>query len=1102
MKSFFLVGFFGLMLMVYPSFGQAGDDQADDFYKIGKEKYEAGKYQEGADNFRNAFDTYLKEGNILGEVKSLNLLGECFANLNQCDAALKALNQSLELTKVNFKSISLEVADAYYYLARAQGGCARNYETAIPNMHRSIFIKRKLVGEKPELALNYSFIGYMFLSQGKYDSAGYYLNRAFSIQQKFLAADDQELANTLFLLGRLAENKSELTTALDFLQQSLAIRIGKLHAAHPNISNSLQQLGSVYQKIGNTDRALEYYKKGLAIRIQSLGANHANVAASYYAIGNLYGNVFNYAQAIDYTRQGNAIMRNIYGDKSDILPTYEAYLAKMYGKINNHASALAAFTTAQRSAEKNLKPDHLYLGIVYNIIGEYYADQNETARANEYLLKALVIFRKGGSSNAVREADVLAKLGAIQEKSGDITATIKNYNHALALYQSKMGDKNPKVATIFQLMADAQVNQKKFESGLKYYQKSFAALAPDFADTLGLSNPMLMNLENKSLAVRIAGKKALALQMWHKQTAKQQHLQVSLETDLFAITLAQELSRDYEFESSKADLNQELEALFHRAVESAYQLHLTTGDQRYLETAFALSEKSKATLLLENARDESAKLLAGVPDSLIRQERDTEIAWAFHRNQLYRAQLVKDTAALSKQEQLIFKLQEKYADMRSDLEKNFPAYYRIKHAAVEPVLASTQAQLATDVCLLEFFTTPQSVFRFTITQSQIKLDKLKKDSAFTTLLNNYQNSLTDANFIVNQPQAADALYTTSAHELYNALLKSALEKQAIARIIIVPDDQLAQLNFGTLLIQPVKSSKPDYKNLEYVTKQWRISYAYSASWLQQNQSANKTYVKKFGGFAPAYSGNAFTPVDSTKHPLTYLAMRSGNLALPGAVKEIESIQSIMTGDVWTNEHATETNFKQNAGQYHVLHLAMHTLINNENPQYSELLFHAANDTQSDGLLTVAEIYNMKLNAAMVVLSACSSGAGKLQAGEGPISLSRAFSYAGSPSVVMSYWKVPDDATSTIMQNFYTELLNGTAKDEALRKAQLKFLNETTDPVYQHPYFWSGLVLTGSVTPIASSWYSNVGVVITWVVLAIIGIYFIIRMKREWAIKDE
>ncbi len=156
----------------------------------------------------------------------------------------------------------------------------------------------------------------------------------------------------------------------------------------------------------------------------------------------------------------------------------------------------------------------------------------------------------------------------------------------------------------------------------------------------------------------------------------------------------------------------------------------------------------------------------------------------------------------------------------------------------------------------------------------------------------------------------------------------------------------------------------------------------------------------------------------------------------------------MQGKAWLAREATERNFKENANNYGILHLAMHGLLNDQDPMFSKLLF-IQNDTLEGGFLNAAEIYD--LNAQLAVISACNTASGKINRGEGIMSLSRAFMYAGCPSIVASLWKAPDAATSKIMVHFYENLNKGLTKSEAIRQAKLAYL-EDNPGISSHPFF--------------------------------------------------
>lgn len=182
-------------------------------------------------------------------------------------------------------------------------------------------------------------------------------------------------------------------------------------------------------------------------------------------------------------------------------------------------------------------------------------------------------------------------------------------------------------------------------------------------------------------------------------------------------------------------------------------------------------------------------------------------------------------------------------------------------------------------------------------------------------------------------------------------------------------------------------------------------------------------------------------------------------------KEAISIGQHLSGVSLTNQFAVERRFKKEASQYSILHLAMHALVDDQDPMHSRLVFSQdATDTLEDGFLHAYELYSMDLSADLAVLSACETGYGKMERGEGIMSLARAFAYAGCPSIVMSHWTVDDAASAKLMDHFYRYLSEGLSKDEALRQAKLTFL-EDASVQEANPFFWGNFVVIGDVSPI-------------------------------------
>jgi CHAT domain-containing protein len=195
-----------------------------------------------------------------------------------------------------------------------------------------------------------------------------------------------------------------------------------------------------------------------------------------------------------------------------------------------------------------------------------------------------------------------------------------------------------------------------------------------------------------------------------------------------------------------------------------------------------------------------------------------------------------------------------------------------------------------------------------------------------------------------------------------------------------------------------------------------------------------------------------------------------------------------------NEQATVAKFKEIAGNYKILHIATHGIVDNQNPVHSRLLFSPVT-MQTDGAdLQYNDLFNLQLNADLAVLSACNTGYGRNSEGEGIIALSRGFLYSGVPSLVISLWKVEDESTAAIMKSFYKYLKDGFSKDESLRKAKLDYLKKS-DKLSASPYYWSGFVNIGNKDPLH---LSNPSLNYLWLLLILIPVpgYLIHRRKRR------
>lgn len=298
-------------------------------------------------------------------------------------------------------------------------------------------------------------------------------------------------------------------------------------------------------------------------------------------------------------------------------------------------------------------------------------------------------------------------------------------------------------------------------------------------------------------------------------------------------------------------------------------------------------------------------------------------------------------------------------------------------------------------------------------------------------------------------------FVPHAHQLYQWLLKKPLKhlKPNIKHLQIIPDAQLNYLPFGVLIDSIPK--KPKYQNLPYLLQQKSISYAYSTTLLLENQQQKRSKASYlYGGFAPIYH------IDD----------------LSDGRENVEAQAKKFKGKSFLANQATKAQFLKSADQFQILHLAMHGVLDDKNPLYSKLRF-------TDQALHAADLYNIPLNADLAILSACNTGTGEIKKGEGVMSLSRAFTYAGCPSLLMSLWSVPDGGTAEVVDAFLEELQQGKTKDKALQTAQLNYLKNTSSDRL-HPMYWAGLVPSGNMQPVAFNPTCNCWWIIALILLII------------------
>jgi CHAT domain-containing protein len=353
--------------------------------------------------------------------------------------------------------------------------------------------------------------------------------------------------------------------------------------------------------------------------------------------------------------------------------------------------------------------------------------------------------------------------------------------------------------------------------------------------------------------------------------------------------------------------------------------------------------------------------------------------------------------------------------------------------------------------LLQYAVTDQSVFIFLLTQKDFRVHRV--DPSVLKNIGELQNL-----YPLSVKQ-----FREPAFALYNSLVRPLQSHFSGQKLLIVPDADLYYLNFE-MLVSENKASR--FSEMSYLVRDYTISYLLSASSAIQYAEANRWKVRNRALlFAPvftdqmksAYREKFATSGLNTEDDYLYLHRQ------PFALQAAEQIGSLIPNDFYKEQEAQEKLFKQSAPGYNILHLGTHAEVNPAMQLHSRFFFaqEPAADTigGDDGYLHVYEIYSLSLKAELAVLSACETGAGQLQKGEGIMSLAHSFMHAGCKSVVMSLWKIDEKTSMEITTAFYKYLSEGYSKSESLHKAKLELLGSPGGKL-AHPYYWAGLTLVG------------------------------------------
>ena len=941
----------------------------------------------------------------------------------------------------------------------------------------------------------YNRLGNFFFRQGRYHQADSILNKGISIAEKHLDVDDPLFGAANYVLGGIHIEFGHLDLARSIHAKSLENRILNHGATHPDVALGHYEIGRTFYLQSDYVKALELFQKALDIQLK-LDLEPKVLAHTYNAIGAVFYFIADYTNSKRYFEKG----LHAYLDGAEF--SYSVFSTSILNNLGavayqegDYEGAYDYYIKVRQWEQDNLPGDHPYVATTYFNIAEVYMETGKLEDAICYFNKALKMRIKiyGPLHNAVASSH--RNLGTSYLKSGDLKSALRHFRSALSIGQTVDINWEDR-AILFEKLADTFTAQEKIDSAHFYYdlaedtyRQMYAGIHPAVAEIFlkrsvlseskGDWNQALMSsqeafysvlkvgatapyglddFEHRTKAIDVLGRHARLTRLAYEQgEIGLDDLKEAISYLLLAVDLIRQKLALAVNEKSQIAFAERYASFFEEGIQMAFLIYRDLADPFYLNTAFVLMESNKGLTLNQSIQDRQDPIDFEVSDSLLTQERNIKVEIAYYEETILNQKGNRaghDTSLVKEFEDRLFYLQRDFEALKQGLQSEYPKYYDLKYNHRTLSLEELRRALTNDELLIEYFVGEQSIMGMAISKTQTILYELPVNEML-------KDSLQVLEQVFMRPDlniSANA-FGERSYAMYQRLMEPMLMKLNAdpGRLIIIPAGQLAHVNFDLMVdAPPLKTS--DWKQLSYLIKKYPISIAYSGTILFGKNSIKPAIGRDLLAFSFGEDGQAAGDHVSME------VVRSSDLSdLPGGVAEVKTISDMVEGDYYFGEFASEQTFKEIASDYQVLHLALHGSVDEVNPDYSRLHFHSA-DTLEDGKLHVFELYNMQLHADLAVLSACNTGTGKYQTGEGIMSLGHAFSYAGVNSLLLTRWDLSDEAAPEIMKSFYRELKRGMNKSEALRTAKLEYL-ENASMFRSNPFYWGSFFVMGNDAPV-------------------------------------
>lgn len=998
------------------------------------------------------------------------------------EKAIPTAEESLAIKEKTYGSNHLETAQSLNFLAGLYHLTGDN--TKAKSMYeRSLKIRKETLGLKhPDTAQSLVNLAQVYRAMGQYDEAISFAEQGLKIYEETLGPEHSYTAATLQTLASVYRDLGDYDQAVNLQTRSLAIYEKSLGSEHTSTAISRNQLGVIYSVMGDFENAEKLLQKSLEINEKHLQPEHPEIATNLHNLARLKEDTGDYAEAERLYRRSLAIKRNTLGPKHPWTAVGLSSIGHLYMFLGEYAKAEVLLNRSLSIRETVYGPDHPKTATGLGALSSLYIKRGEYSKAQSLLNRSLSINEVSYGSQHPAVGSNLGSLAFTYYQVGEHIKAEPLFKRSLSIYKATLGSDHPatgnclyNLANFYSSMGEWDKAEQLVKSSLSIMEKSLGPNHPDTVSKLNALGKIYAAQENYSEA--------------HELLIRVQTATAKLIDQIMGFSSGQQQLRF--MATQQWDL--------YKAI-SLVAFHMP-DDQAALRDIFNMWLSRKGIILEMQKRFQEALAYSDNPEIL---EASQELARIRGRLSRFIFNPPPSTQLEMRKEQ-IFYLEEEKLKIEAKLSRISQEYLhrqKIQNARcteIAPVLPSNSA-------LVEFAKIrrfnfgaksreeawlPEHYLVFILPSDgcdRLSLHDLGPASEIDTLISQLKSEI---------KKNIDTGTRRRLHELVFEPIQNKLKR--LSEIFVSPDGNLNLIPFeiledqnGTFLIEDFTFNYLSAgRDLSGFQKQGEGSEEKSLiigdpdyNWKQDRSNRKRDDQQ----LTPESSRVGSKPSDMRGMRFT---------RLPGTLAEANAISEVIGTDasvLKTGTTATEEEIFQ-AEAPRILHFATHgfflgdqdTAVYGDDRDilekkterakygfYSPLLrsglalaganaaVQSENKDNSQGLLTAEKVLGLNLKGTeLVVLSACDTGLGKVQAGEGVYGLRRAFLQSGTKSLVMSMWQIPDRETKELMIKLYRNIESGMNRSQALRQAALA-QKAIVEERYGKPYplFWGAFVFLG------------------------------------------